>query len=32
MKAYVDNMLIKSRATGHHIVDLKETFMMLQHY
>lgn len=30
MKVYVDDMLVKSRTIEHHIIDLKETFAMLQ--
>ncbi|KAL0433390.1 UNVERIFIED_CONTAM: hypothetical protein Slati_2673300 [Sesamum latifolium] len=32
MEVYVDDMLVKSKETHHHVEDLKETFMVLKKY
>ena len=32
IEMYVDNILVKSKATEQHIIDLKEMFAMLRHF
>ena len=32
MKVYVDDMLVKNRTVEHHITNLEETFIILQHF